>query len=371
MNINNTHTYSLGGRRGGRSVHRGGHPDAGAWFRLLDRDRRLLALLSEHKAFTTDQIASMEFASVRRAQDRLRKLREMDMLFAFRESLYGGGTTQTRHALGYSGARLIAAQRAQNPPAPAKYALGLERLACSPMLNHRLGVNGFFAALAAHRNPTRVGPATPSSVQGLTQWWSERQCAEVFWTHASGEGDLHPDGYGCFEHHGRAVRFFLEYDTGTESLKTVVAKLGDYEGFPTDKFGILLFSVHSARRETGLRTALNRAFGSYAPGLMIATTSRDLTHPDGPAGPVWALWTAERGDALTQRVRLADLPERGPRIAHHTSAEQLPYNEAAFEHADPQIQNLLYPNQTRPATRSPAWQNTAEDSVLLDWDTPA
>jgi len=371
MNTYSNETYSIaGGRRRGRGVHRGGHPDARAWFRLLDRDRRLLTLLAEHKAFTTDQIASLEFASVRRAQDRLRKLREMGMLFAFRESLYGGGTTQTRHALGYSGARLIAAQRAQTPPAPAKYALGLERLACSPMLDHRLGVNGFFAALAAHRNPTRLSPATPGSAQGLTQWWSERQCTEMFWTHATGEDQLHPDGYGCFEHDGRAVRFFLEYDTGTESLKTVTAKLADYQGFPTDKFGILLFSVHSARRETGLRTALSRAFGSYAPGLVIATTSRDLPHPDGPAGPVWALWTVESGDALAQRVRLADLPERGPRIAHHTSAEQLPYNEAAFDHDDPRIQNLLYPNQTRP-TGHPAWHDATEDNGLREWDIPA
>jgi hypothetical protein len=351
-------------------VHRGGHPDAGAWFRLLDRDRRLLALLFEHKAFTTEQIASLEFASVRRAQDRLRKLREMGMVFAFRESLFGGGTTQTRHALGYSGARLIAAQRAQTPPAPAKYALGLERLANSPMLGHRLGVNGFFCALAAHRNPARHPDlAAPESVQGLTQWWSERQCAATFWTHASGEGDLHPDGYGCFEHDGRMVRFFLEYDTGTESLKTVTSKLADYQEFPTDKFGILLFSVHSARRESGLRTALSRAFGSYEPGLVIATTSRDLTHPDGPAGPVWALWTPDSGDAVTRRLRLADLPERGPRITHHTSTEQ-PYTEAAFNHDDPQIQNLLYPNQTRPTGYPTPHEALAED-ILIQWDAPA
>lgn len=353
-----THTHSPVGRR--RGAIRGGHPDPSTWFRLLDRDRRLMALLAEHKALTTDQIASLEFSSVRRAQDRLRKLREMGILFAFRESLYGGGTTQTRHALGYLGARLIAAQHAQTPPAPAKYALSLERLACSPMLNHRLGVNGFFCALAAHRNPTvRHNSTAPHPVQGLTQWWSERECAEMFWTNASGEDQLHPDGYGCWEHDGRAVRFFLEYDTGTESLKTVTSKLADYQGFPTDKFGILLFPVHSARRETGLRTALSSAVGSYHPGLVIATTSRDLPHLDGPAGPVWTLWTADDTDTVTQRVRLADLPERGPQIAHHASAEQLPYNEADFHRGDPQIQDLLYPNQTRPTVGHPAWYDVA------------
>src|SRR5206468_2897962 len=127
------------------------------------------------------QIASLEFTSTHRAQDRLRKLREMGMLFAFRESRYGGGTSQTRHALGYPGARLIAAQRAQKPPTPAAHALTLERLACSPTLRHRLGVNDFFCALAAHRNPARH-LASAAKLDGLTQWWSERQCAEVFWT---------------------------------------------------------------------------------------------------------------------------------------------------------------------------------------------
>ncbi|MGW4121255.1 replication-relaxation family protein [Nocardia sp. NPDC004711] len=286
MNIN-THEYSPIVPRSGRCVRQGGHPNAGPWFRLLERDRRLLALLSEHKVFTTDQIAALEFASVRRAQDRLRKLREMGMLFAFRESLYGGGTSQTRHALGYPGARLIAAQRAQKPPTPASYALGLERLACSPALGHRLGVNGFFCALAAHRNPAHHHSlATANPVQGLTQWWSEKQCTDVFWTAISGNDQLRPDGYGCWEQNGRMVRFFLEYDTGTESLKVVIAKLAAYQNFLTDNFGILLFSVHSARRETGLWTALRRGLGGVAPGLVIATTTRDLAHPDGPAGPV-------------------------------------------------------------------------------------
>ncbi|PXX68528.1 protein involved in plasmid replication-relaxation [Nocardia tenerifensis] len=222
MNIN-THTYSPVGPRSGRSVHRGGHPDGGPWFRLLDRERRLLSLLAEHKVLTTDQIATLEFASVRRAQDRLRKLREMGMLFAFRESLYGGGTSQTHHALGYSGARLIAAQRAQKPPAPAAYALSLERLACSPTLGHRLGVNGFFCDLAALHHLANANP-----VQGLTQWWSEKQCTDMFWTHILRDDQLYPDGYGCWEERGHIVRFFLEYDNGTESLKTVTSKLTNY-----------------------------------------------------------------------------------------------------------------------------------------------
>ncbi|MGW5107522.1 replication-relaxation family protein [Nocardia sp. NPDC004123] len=290
----------------------------------------------------------------------------MGMLFAFRESLYGGGTSQTRHALGYPGARLIAAQRAQKPPTPAAYALSLERLACSPTLDHRLGVNGFFCDLAAHRNPARHPDLAPRNpVLGLTQWWSEKQCTDIFWTGIPRDDQLHPDGYGCWEEHGHAVRFFLEYDTGTESLRTVTAKLADYQSFPTDNFGILLFSVHSARRETGLRTELHRALGSFDPGLVIATTNRGLRHPDGPAGPVWALWMANGSDAITERVRLADLPERGPRIDHRPSVIQ-PYNEAAFEIGDSQI-NALFTPRTRPPTPPPTrCSNGRSDPALED-----
>lgn len=356
-------------------MHCGGHPDAGPWFRLLDRDRRLLYLLNEHKVLTTDQIAALEFTSTRRAQDRLRKLRKMGMLFAFRESLYGGGTSQTRHTLGYSGARLIAAARAEKPPTPAAHALSLERLACSPTLDHRLGVNGFFAALAAYRNPARH-PDT-ADVEGLTQWWSERQCTDQFWTSPLDPTPIRPDGYGCWEKDGRTVRFFLEYDTGTETLSTVAAKLADYQSFPTDRFGILLFSLHSSRRETGLHTALRRTFTNSDSGLIIATTARDLTHPDGPAGPVWALLTASNSDTATERLWLAGLPERGPRISHHASTGQ-PYNEAAFDHDDLTVRNRFLTNQPQPTSLYPAaavhlHDETAstDDNIIIDLDRPS
>jgi hypothetical protein len=194
----------------------------------------LLALLAEHKVLTTNQIAAIEFSSVRRAQDRLRRLRELGVVFAFRESFLRGGTSQTRYALGYLGARLIAAQRAERPPAPKAYLEGLERLALWPKLDHQLGVNDFFCALAAHRNPARLRESgREDRVSGLTQWWSERRCAGFFVKYQGGGRDttLRPDGYGCWEEAGRAVRFFLEHDTGTEALSKVTSKLDDYCDF--------------------------------------------------------------------------------------------------------------------------------------------
>src|ERR1043165_2671687 len=124
---------SGGGRRGGGGA---AEPDVSLWFRLVDRDQRLLALLAEHKVLTTRQIAAIEFTSVRRAQDRLRRLREMGVVFTFRRSYVNGGTSETRFALGYVGKRLICALHAKTPPAPKAYAESLERLVVWPKLDH-------------------------------------------------------------------------------------------------------------------------------------------------------------------------------------------------------------------------------------------
>ncbi|WP_020663181.1 replication-relaxation family protein [Amycolatopsis benzoatilytica] len=326
------------------------------WFRLVDRDRRLLALLAEHKVLTTNQIAAIEFLSVRRAQDRLRHLRELGVVFAFRESYLRGGTSQTRYALGYLGARLIAAQRAERPPAPKAYAESLDRLALWPKLDHQLGVNDFFCALAAHRNPARLREAgREGEVSGLTQWWSEHRCTEFFWKYLGGgrETRLRPDGYGCWEEHGRTVRFFLEHDTGTESLAKVTGKLDDYGAFPTDAFGVLLFSVHSTRREIALRTALRRALAGHAPGFVIATAARDphgaYGHADGPAAPIWGLWTPQSGDSVPRRYRLAELPQRGPSVEHSASTTDQPLNEAAFDPNDREMSRRIHTAQSEPA----------------------
>lgn len=71
----------------------------------------------------------------------------------------------------------------------------------------------------------------------------------------------------------------------------------------------MLFTVTTARRETGLRTALARSLVRLGDAVTVATTARDYGHPDGPAGPVWAPVTHD-ADAV-RRVRLPDLPQAG------------------------------------------------------------
>ncbi|MFD5825865.1 replication-relaxation family protein [Lentzea sp. NPDC060358] len=327
--------------------------------------------MAEHKVLTTNQIAEIEFLSVRRAQDRLRQLRELGVVFASRESYQRGGTSQTRYALGYLGARLIAAQRAERPPAPKAYTESLERLALWPKLTHQLGVNDFFCALASHRNPARLREESrENEVSGLTQWWPELRCTRFFVKYHSGGRDtaLRPDGYGCWEEHGRVVRFFLEHDTGTESLTAVIRKIDDYRDFPTDAFGVLLFSVHSARREIALREALRRALGD--PGFVIATAARDHGHQDGPAGPIWGLWKPQGGDSVPRRYRLAELPQRGPYVEHRASNTAQPLNEAAFDPNDRDMLRRIDAPQPEPATPA-AYQDdgTGLDRVVL-YDDP-
>uniref|UniRef100_UPI003EB7B142 replication-relaxation family protein n=1 Tax=Amycolatopsis sacchari TaxID=115433 RepID=UPI003EB7B142 len=157
---------------------------------------------------------------------------------------------------------------------------------------------------------------------------------------------------GCWEEDGRTVRFFLEHDTGTESLTKVTGKLDDYAAFPTDAFGVLLFSVHSTRREIALRTALRRALAGSDPGFVIATAARDdstFGHADGPAGPIWGLWTPQSGDTVPRRYRLAELPQRGPSIEHSASNTDQPLNEAALDPNDREISRRINTPQPEPA----------------------
>ena len=142
-----------------------------------------------------------------------------------------------------------------------------------------------------------------------------------------------PDGIGCFEAHGRMVRFFLEYDTGTESQQRLMDKIQRYEQMVTDAFGVVLFWLHSAAREKAFHRALAHFYKGGEPPFVIATGSRDHGDRDGPAGSVWAVYGPARAQAQAAsaawRVRLAELPERGPR-EHWPSLLDRPLTEAAM-----------------------------------------
>lgn len=265
--------------------------------RLTGRDRWLLRMLAEHRVLTTTQITQLAFGTLRAAAARLLTLYQHQAIDRFRP-LAVTGSAPWHFVLGPAGAQVLAAEDAITIPQ-----LGYRRdrtlaIALSPRLIHTTGVNGFFAALAAHAR------TTPES--GLVCWWGERRCAALW-------GDLaRPDAYGRWHEHtpaaDRECEFFLEYDTGTEDLPRLAAKLTGYARLAarTAITTPVLFWLPSPHRETALHTrvATTEAIGQ----VPVATATPAL--PGGPAGPVW-LPAGRTGP----RLPLAQLPTAWPATA--------------------------------------------------------
>jgi hypothetical protein len=183
-------------------------------------------------------------------------------------------------------------------------------IAHNQRLAHTVGVNDFFTSLIAR---TRHSPA--AGTEAMAVWWSESRCARHF-------GDLViPDGYGRWrvgrDKAVREVEWFLEFDTGTESLTKVGRKLHGYARL-AESTGIatpVLVWLPTTRREAGARAALARVHADLdAPAaLPVATSAADLLdlaapHPS-PAEAVWLPLTSARADHAGPRYSLADLAD--------------------------------------------------------------
>jgi hypothetical protein len=234
---------------------------------------------------TTTQVTQALFGSRRACQQRLARLRSLELVDCFTTPRSPrGGSGQAHWTLGRLGLDLHAAARQEPPTTPKAAKARMARLAERPTLGHLLGVNGFFTALAQH---ARHRPGTR-----LTRWWSERTTTRMF-------PGVFADGHGLWRENGRVTGFFLEFDVGGESLTVLVNKLGGYEQLAADGGPVypVLFSLHSRAREANLHATL----ASHPRRVPVATTVRPT--PD-PSGPVWALV----GQPLDRRLRLADLP---------------------------------------------------------------
>ncbi|MDH6120261.1 hypothetical protein ABH930_006223 [Kitasatospora sp. GAS204A] len=256
--------------------------------RLTERDLWLLEMLLEHHVLTSHHIADLAYTSRRSANRRLAALTDLDLLTTFRPQL-PVGSAPTHFTLGRSGAALLAARLATTPAALGWQSDAPTRIAFSPTLTHNLGVATFFTTLA-HDS---------TSASYLSAWWSEQRCREQW-------GDLaQPDAYATSTTRAGSIAFFLEHDTGTESLTRLAAKLDDYAelALATRSRPLVLFSLHSQRREVNLhqRLAAHRALDHLA----VATHTRD--QPLSPAGPVWLPL-----GAANRRLPLADLPDGWP-----------------------------------------------------------
>jgi hypothetical protein len=152
-------------------------------------------------------------------------------------------------------------------------------------LFHTMGVNSVFVAFAIAANAVhRAGGS-----DDLVEWRGAAACERKY---------CKPDGYGCYVRNGVAHGFFLEYDRGTESTRTYVAKFRayysyrdsgqaelDYNGFPT-----LLFVTTQPHAEERIADAATRAWflrDTEPLAVLITTTGRMTGDREGILGRIW------------------------------------------------------------------------------------
>ena len=270
---------------------------------LDERDHAIFLSLLEHKVLTTHQIKSLFFASLRRAQHRLKELRDLDLISSFSVGRgFGEGRPPACWYLTKPGLAEVAdakGVRASELPWVPDHSYRTNLL-----LAHRLGVNAFFCALAE----------ASRGLQGhcLVTWrpehWVRTRAAEV-----------KPDGFGRYLHPGGACEFYLEYDRGTEAFGALSRKLAGYlrlaagwtkeqelPGLPN-----LLIIVPEGVREGEVGSALRAAVGSLHISGSLATSfplyvaSEEQLTELGALGVAWK-HLATDGD----RLSLIDLPAR-------------------------------------------------------------
>jgi hypothetical protein len=260
--------------------------------RLQPRDQAIAGLLVEHRALTTGQLAAVLFPSLAAARVRLYRLRQLGWVESF-TPIRASGRLETHWVAGLLAARYVAVQQGTPPPAARGWRDRLESIAASSHLEHGDGANQVFVDLLAH---TRVHPGTR-----LARWWGPARVAA-----ALGQR-VHPDGHGIWADGDRQVGFLLEYDTGSEVLSRVAAKVEPYARLRRDggpDYPVLVV-LPNATREANLHRKLNGHAARL--GVTVATTTPTSVSrsPDGLAGPVWKI--AATG---WPRQRLADLPHQ-------------------------------------------------------------
>ncbi|WP_238783036.1 replication-relaxation family protein [Streptomyces monomycini] len=270
--------------------------------RLTPRDRWLARMLHEHRVLTTHQVAQLAWPSERAANLRLLRLYTWRVLDRF-QPFTPVGTAPLHYVLDTAGALVLAREDGLDPAQLGYRHTRAIGIAHSLRLAHTLGVNTFFTTLIAHARRTEDDGR-------LTAWWPETRCARHF-------GDLvRPDAYGRWTRTGRHsdLEWFLEYDTGTEPLPRLTAKLSDYQHL-AQATGIrtpTLFVFPTLRREQAARHALAPALSTAPTPLPVATTAHDIPLSDDATDPVAARWLPVAPDHAEQRLPLAGLPTAWP-----------------------------------------------------------
>ncbi len=351
MIITTTRQHTLRGHLPGRhSARAAGSVEHQAILaaRLTARDKWLLALLHEHRVLTTSQIQDAAFPSDRSTRQRLRELylwRAVSRFQPFQQL----GSAPMHYVLGPAGAAVLAAEHGLEVKDLGYRHDRAMGIAHNQRLAHTVGVNDFFTSLIAR---TRHSP--PTATETLTTWWAESRCARHF-------GDVViPDGYGRWragrDKGVREVEWFLEFDTGTESLAKVGRKLIGYARL-AESTGIatpVLLWLPTTRREAGARTALARVHADLdvPAAVPVATAAADQLDPNNPhpspAEAVWLPLTPARLGRACPRYRLADLIDAWPGLAPPADPNSLHAGDSEFGDVAATPYRLPPPNPVPP-----------------------
>jgi hypothetical protein len=222
---------------------------------LTHRDHVLLGWLYDHGVLTSFQISHALFSSLDFCQRRLRKLARLGLVARFRPHKPDGGSYPYHYVIDQLGAEVVAASRAERPPRRDHARTERRRWTSAHTLAHRLGVNQFFIDLAGYARTHRDAE--------LRRWWPESACRRSgAFTRPEDPGlvrayhpRVRPDGHGVWVDQCVEVPFFVEYDTGTEPLGSLVGKLAGYGELAATVGQVwpVLFWLHSAVRERNLR----------------------------------------------------------------------------------------------------------------------
>ena len=255
---------------------------------------------------------------------RLAALTELQTITSFRP-LTPTGSAPQHWTLTRTGRAILAAEdghpdtttlhRAPRTPPAA--------IAHSAQLRHQLGVNTCLTTLATHTLSRHTASGAADGDVGLRAWWGQARCTRHFGDH------VRPDAYALLTHHPNnyppdgpqpcgsqsggqpheadrspdrlsrthphprpssaacQLGFFLEYDTGSETLHRLADKLPRYHHLATATAitTAVLFWLPTSAREHHTRTVLIRALAAlpHPQRLPIATTSprpHHSTHPN-------------------------------------------------------------------------------------------
>jgi len=270
-------------------------------FRTTPRDRYLAAMLYEHRALTAAQVAALAFPSVRAANARLAVLAELTIADRTRVRTRAHAATGYLYTLGPAGALLAAAPHGLSAKELRYDRAVLQRQAARPDLPHTLGCNTLMIRLTAHH---RTDPALR-----LTAWWGPISCLRLW-------GDvIRPDAYAVTTTAAAEHGWFLEYDTGTESVTQLAAKLRAYRRFEQTYAGHRPVLIHlpSAAREQRLHQQIAETYPGPCPVPVATSTAPDL------AAPAWRL----AGQPLDPDGTAATYPLAGLHAAFTTCGYRL------------------------------------------------